>query len=356
MFTIILSRIADKESVRVYSNKIGFSCFRKTVIAAYVLQGLYTDGAALVAVNADFAFDEVYVGWLNYILDEHFFALNVDVWRAFEMMHRLKNEIPEMRYDLRDIMGTGTSFDNRFEVLYVCSADETSFRPEKIREEILDSYDKSMTLTDYIIRQKQILRKYRETSDLPEEEQPDFLLNMFRKYFESGDIELKEAGYNDKLLMSVRRCISFYGLPAIIIKDIADLYGIDFWELWERISHVANKWRRVTADGEIPPVRTEKLFRIDADDLIFFWSREKPVRFSEEAEKWFEELREKFDRLVGQDFSFENPVRRIVDILYDAEEIYWHIYAFDCFFNETMDHIGDGRYHAVWAIFDEMVQ
>ena len=29
--------------------------------------------------------------------------------------------------------------------------------------------------------------------------------------------------------------------------------------------------------------------------------------------------------------------------------------AFDCFFNETMDHINDGRYHAVWAIFDEMV-
>ncbi len=219
-----------------------------------------------------------------------------------------------------------------------------------------DGYDGLKKTGDYVFRQKQILRKYRETSTLSQEDQVDFLLEMFRKFFETGEIRMKEAEYNDSLLVSLRRYVSFHGMPAVIIKDIADLYGRDFRELWSRISHAANAWRIAVPEGEIPPVRTEELFHLNPDDLMFFWSREKPVRFSEEAEKWFEELREKFDRLVGQDFSFENPVRRIVDILYDAEEIYWHIYAFDCFFNETMDHIGDGRYHAVWAIFDEMVQ
>ena len=200
----------QRKYTEIYSGKIGWKGFSDATIAAYILQGLYTDGAALVVADGGIVSDRLYIGWLNYILDENFPRLNVDIWRAFELANRKELRNRESDSVWIDMMGDGSSLDSGMEVFYVRSGDGNFFDMDEQQEEDSDSwdfdgYDGLKKTGDYVFRQKQILRKYRETSTLSQEEQVDFLLEMFRKFFETGEIRIKEAEYNDRLLVSLRR-------------------------------------------------------------------------------------------------------------------------------------------------------
>ena len=68
----------DMKDCRVWSNKIGWSYFHKTVVAAYVLEELYMDGISATMVDCDPVTSGEYVGWINYLFQEMNFIKNYD--------------------------------------------------------------------------------------------------------------------------------------------------------------------------------------------------------------------------------------------------------------------------------------
>ena len=74
----------SKKDCHVWSNKIGWSHFHEVVVAAYVLEELYTNGVTITSVNGDLVTSWRYVGWINYLFNEKFHIKNFDPWKLFE--------------------------------------------------------------------------------------------------------------------------------------------------------------------------------------------------------------------------------------------------------------------------------
>lgn len=71
----------------VWSNKIGWRQFHMVVVAAYVLEEMYTDGTAVATVDGKPVTSWGYVGWINYLFKEHNHVKNYDLWKLFEVFH-----------------------------------------------------------------------------------------------------------------------------------------------------------------------------------------------------------------------------------------------------------------------------
>ncbi len=83
----------------VWSNKIGWREFNWTVIAAYVLENLYTDGTGAVFENGNLVDESIFTGWINYLFHDNFHAKNRNPWKLFDLV----NTETEGDDDKRDI-------------------------------------------------------------------------------------------------------------------------------------------------------------------------------------------------------------------------------------------------------------
>ena len=85
----------NKKKCHVWSNKIGWSHFYTAVVAAYVLEEQYTDGIAVALVNNVPVTSYGYVGWMNYLFNEHKHVKNFVLWKLFETIHYSNEEVTE---------------------------------------------------------------------------------------------------------------------------------------------------------------------------------------------------------------------------------------------------------------------
>ena len=122
--------------------------------------------------------------------------------------------------------------------------------------------------------------------------------------------------------------------------------------MWDRIKDVA---KRETIKSQTYDYPTEEFFQVSKDDLIYFWTKEKPIDFSEDLQAWLQELKSRFDQIMAEGVNMQFPFRRIKATLDFAQEHYVRIYVFDDFMNETMDYITDARFIALWQLFDEVL-
>lgn len=82
----------DRKKCSVWSNKIGWRHFHAVVVAAYVLEEIYTNGVSAVLVNGKPVTTWAYVAWINYLFDEKYHIKNFDPWKLFETFHYLEKE------------------------------------------------------------------------------------------------------------------------------------------------------------------------------------------------------------------------------------------------------------------------
>lgn len=160
--------------------------------------------------------------------------------------------------------------------------------------------------------------------------------------------------------------------PAYVVKVLSETYRVPFWKLWKQIKETAKKIHRQEeqesakdsqesfgnrreSSENVPYVSTEQFFDITSDDLILFWGDDENIRFSQELEKWFADLRKQYEMVMEQELTVSNPLYWILDLMEYADANYYCIYAFSDFFEETIEHLNDRRFLALWKIYDNML-
>lgn len=105
----------------------------------------------------------------------------------------------------------------------------------------------------------------------------------------------------------------------------------------------------------ISPISTEKFLCQSADNMIIYWEEGCKLEFTKELKDWFEELRAQYNDLLNDDFSIDRMLSYISDLLKEANDNYYNIYAFTGFVEETLENMQDKRYQVVWKMFDNMI-
>lgn len=344
----------------VWSEKIGWREFHRTVVAAYVLESLYIDGPAVAMVNGDVVTSQVYIGWINYLFQMQYPKKNSNPWHLFEALHnQIDMDLEEVDWgafaqDLYDFIGY-------YEIQAVLKGTETlekefDRRPEN---ESGDEKDDRLNFFDFAKRLKIAVNQFHKKNGQDEEGQLSLIVEMLRSYYEQDGMRIDVSKkYEDENLKAICFFAALTDAPAYVFQVVSEVYEVDFWELWERVKDVAKR-KEMLYQMEIPQeiisVSTMNFFRVTSDDMILFWGDDENIRFSQELKNWFDELRSRFDMLMDSGYVIENPLYWILELMEYADENYYRIYTFSEFFSETMEHLNDRRFWALWKIYDEML-
>ncbi|MCI9320127.1 MAG: hypothetical protein HFH05_08630 [Lachnospiraceae bacterium] len=74
-----------------------------------------------------------------------------------------------------------------------------------------------------------------------------------------------------------------------------------------------------------------------------------------QKKKWFARLKVQYDKILEDGIPVERPLYWILDLMEYADENYYCVYTFADFFEETLEHLADSRYLALWKIYDHML-
>ncbi|MCD7746567.1 MAG: hypothetical protein LUI13_15025 [Lachnospiraceae bacterium] len=194
------------------------------------------------------------------------------------------------------------------------------------------------------------------------DEQLQSLCNHIKAFYQEPEMKLYEfvktygiSQAEEGLFMGL--CLM--NLPAIAVKTISEVYEKDFWELWGDVRDAVYGTRRTfpmqPADDPARPIPTAKFLGRCGDDMIYFWQEGGDIHFSDELEGWFSDLKKRYDEIMEEPFSVENPIRWILELMGYAQEEYYHIFAFTEFFEESFAHLSDRNYLALWKLYEEML-
>lgn len=343
----------NRKNCHVWSNKIGWRHFHQAVVAAYVLEELYTEGTSIAMVDNDPVTSWRYVGWINYLFDEKNHVKNFDPWKVFEAIHYSEEQSEEyMRW-----YGLGNS---RYAFIGGCEV-----------YAVLNGYEKAVTvygekekgkLEEIALRGMQrvieSLRNYWDNSEKDKEHQLQILMEMLRAYYESGIETMNSVYIKDEMIKETLIALSISDAPAFIVKVISEIYEVEFWELWDKIRDVAERAMLDVYGNDgyyVLPISTENFFELSSDDMIPYWEEDGELEFSKELQEWFKTLKEQYDKLLEEEFAIDSVLKYIVDLLEEVNENYYHIFAFSNFFEETLENSRDKRYQTLWRIFDNMI-
>ena len=344
----------DKESMHIWSGKIGWDCFHTAVVAAYVLEALYLDGPAVPIVDMDLVAAYRYTGWINYLFQEHFLLKNRDPWQLFEFLHE-QTDVEDYEWGSFTYDGYGAL--GCLEISAVLNGTDAAIRQSKPLNAIKvnKKETKDITVIEAIVLTKHLVEDYRKNSSLNEEEQLSLLLEMIRASYGQDVFALMDK-YEDERLKDILFCAFRSEVPAFIIKVLAETYDKDFWELWiQNKDVVRRRWKYGSETIEASPISTAEFFQQNPDDMILFWEEDERIEFSDDLRKWFKYLKIRYDELMETNLIIENPLNWIINLMEYADENYFRIYTMNDFFGETMEHLTDLRYQVLWKIYDDML-
>ncbi|MCM1252068.1 MAG: hypothetical protein NC321_04545 [Clostridium sp.] len=350
---------------RVWSGKIGWRQFHRAVVAAYVLEELYIDGTAIAMVDAEPVTIHAYTGWINYLFQEKYYFKNRDPWKLFEIMHKDENDYYIERTDWQDFIQEEYGVLGHIEIYAVLNGTEAAIAyMEDLINDCEEKEDEGEQQGHFSILNcakavKKAIEEFKKASSLTEKEAAFFLVEMLKKYYEQDSMALSIGDeYDDKILRKILLFTAVSDIPAYVFKAIAEIFEMDFWELWERFSGVAR--RRISEKQEeynhiVKEITTMELFNQSPDDMIPYWKPDGRIKFSEELQSWFQKIKKQFDALMQEEIQIANPLRWIIDLMVYADEEYYHIYTFADFFEETTENLMDKRYIVLWKIYDDML-
>ncbi|MCD8398949.1 MAG: hypothetical protein LUD12_17560 [Lachnospiraceae bacterium] len=357
------------EENRVWSRKIGWLEFNIAVVSAYVLEHLYREGTGGVFVNGELVEEEAYIGWINYLFNEKFCEKNRDPWKLFDAIETETDPDEYLRdtdyYRPRSV--AGIEWMVGYTEIYAVrnGIDAMLHLYDGLQKGAAGSVRGSGAESFFSITARDIVnavRSYRVGSDQPMDEQLQTLCNHFRTFYRKPELTIPDFvetyGIN-RAEIGLYKGLIRMNLPVIAVKAISEEYEKDFWELWEELSDAVYGTRRVfPALYESPaaePVSTAEFFGRSADDMIYFWREGGDIVFSDKLVRWFSALKKRFDEIMDESFEVENPVRWILELMNYAQEEYYHIFAFTEFYEESMAHLSEKKYIALWKLYDELL-
>lgn len=343
----------NRDGCYVWSNKIGWEHFHQTVVAAYVLEELYTDGISIAMVNGDPVTSWGYVGWINYLFDEKNHVKNFDPWKVFEAIH-YSEEKSEEYMTWYNFGKSRYAFIGGCEIYAVLNGYEEAISVYNT-EEIGEFEEIAMKGMQCIIES---VRDYRDNCEKDKESQLHILMEMLRTYYET-DKKINDSVYaEDEKLKGILVELSITDAPAFAVKVISEMYEVEFWDLWQQIRDVTKRKRLKLYGNDgyyVLPISTEKFFGQSPDDMIPYWEEGCELNFSEELQDWFKTLKVQYNNVLNAECSFDKVLKYIVDLLEEVNEEYYNIFIFSDFFEESLENLSDKRYQALWKIFDNMI-
>ena len=343
----------NREKCSVWSGKIGWMHFHKAIVAAYVLEELYTEGVASAIVDGDPVTSWGYIGWINYLFDLRKHIKNYDAWKLFEAFHDSEDEEYISRMDWADFGEQRYAFISGCEIQAVLNGTENALEvyKTKAKEEVETLAINCMN--DLV----KVLKLYKQESKLDEENQMEILLDMVSVYYEK-DAKFKDYENLEDNLKKIFIEFEISDAPAFMIKAISEIYEKDFWELWKEIGDVARrKLTKVYGNDSyyIVPISTQEFFRQSPDDMIPYWEKDCDIEFSKGLREWFDALKKRYEEIFEMELLIENPLKYILTLMEEAEENYYRIYTFSEFFEETLENLKDKRYLVLWKLYEEML-
>ncbi len=372
------------EDCSVWSNKIGWREFHRVVVAAYILESLYLDGPACTMVNGEMVVSNAYTGWINHLFHEKYLQKNNDPWMLFETLH-YETDIDLSKcnwegfvqdifgligfYEIRAVLSGTDAADEEFDKIIERTKGIKEEVETKGAEEIQNTHEikngtqaekkSSLDFFSSIKNLKKAVKIYHEESKQDKAEQLSFIMEMLRLYYgqESMALDISKK-YEDKNIERIRFYAAITDAPAYVVKAVSEIYETDFWKLWEQVKDVAQ--RRFYQDMQENSRKAAAVSTMDfldktPDDMILFWEEGGDICFSQELMQWFARLKVQYDKILEDGIPVERPLYWILDLMEYADENYYCVYTFADFFEETLEHLADSRYLALWKIYDHML-
>ena len=362
----------DKKRYRVFSEKLGHEDFLEVMVAAYMLEEQYVEETAVARLDGDNVRDWEYIGWINHLFDEHYHMKNFDSWKLFELFHELEESGYRDEEDIECASWNGyeTQFDfgsTRYAFVAKCEIYAVLYGTEKAIEKYKPGLEEGTLelkiincLEAYIER----LNRYKKERELSEKEQLKELMEEIRNDYKNTEKAVCDSfGQKNLSLELVKATALLSDALAFVVKGIAEVYNLEFWDLWKQMGLGGLRhFKELYNQGKyyITPLSTAGFLKRDPDDLIYFWHEKAGFNFSKELCEWFYSLRMQFDIVIDDVGTYlgafkEDPLRHIVGIMEAAEENYYHILTFTEFLEETKENIDDMCYWAFWMIYEEMI-
>lgn len=347
------------EEYRVWSNKVGGRQFGMVMASAYALEGAYTNGITAIDDNTHIIRADFFLHWVNYLFNEEYYAKNRDPWATYLVAKEIGLDL-----EADDFWFVSSSEIGVIGVIDIIAVTEgIDALKDYLKDGIYENeYGFISNLRKRIGRSFnsicELLTEYKNSNPLPKDEQLDFLTSFIRHVYHTDKTVENNTDYIKFNMKQLEDEIKKSNLLGAIAKVIAELYSIDFWEIWTKIEDVAYRtdYRdKKSEHAELFPMSTEKFFSVSSDDLVLYWKQDKPIKFSDEMEKWLDGLKEAYARITTDGVDMQSPLRRIKNIIDFGESHYYKLLLFEDFINETMDNIADKRFMALWTVFDEVL-
>lgn len=362
----------DLEKCYLWSNKVGNGKFAITMMAAYVLESLYTEDSAAVDFNGRILGEISQTGWINYLFDEHYTCKNENLWDLYELMQ----ETDDSKYHTGKIRWWNrvTSLEAFYGYLQVTAVEKgvdaaMAVMGDRDTQEMADErHEKgAVNLYDMLKVVVGALRNFKGKSGLDEEEQFRQVCNVIRDFYGGEDNDgfgQRYTGRDDvpHELGALAFGMNFMPTPALLIKAVAETWDKDFWELWKEFRDLIRHSKRTVHDMiEVPQpsaklVSTMEYLEVKPDDMAYYWTPGCDIVFSDDLEEQFQKWRRRYDDLMEQEFHVESPLKWMLGLLQYANARYYYIFAFSDFVNESAEHLSERRYLALWKILEEMLQ
>lgn len=242
------------KSGNVWSEKIGWREFHQVVVAAYVLECLYTDGPAVAMVNGDIVTSQAYIGWINYLFQTQYPQKNNDPWALFEALHD-QMDMDLERVDWYGFVEDLYGFIGYYEINAVLKGTEALEKEfdELTGHEGEDEKNGNLNFFDFAKRLKMAVNEFRKANDQNGVQQLSTIVEMLRSYYEQDGMLLDiSKKYENKALEAICFFAALTDAPAYVFQVVSEVYDIGFWELWERVKDVAKR-KRIMYQQEIPP-------------------------------------------------------------------------------------------------------
>lgn len=366
-----------------YSNKIGSREFAYVVTAVHCLYELYDNGAGLPEVNGEIIDSKFFVGWINHLLGKEFSMANrFNLWdklESYALEHVKYDDDPVDIGDLRSVIpeelmvyAGGLDLSDLLYIIYGTetltseAVDEGTY-PEDVlncKNAILAIIEKYGVEDAYSKIKELIHKPYDERSN------------------ESDTIMKKVAEYS--LFLHART----------ILYLICEQTDKHFWVEWNQEKdnvYKDEKTKKYSPDaledyrkeGQRKPVKevtTSEFLKNDGPftfygtpeelegrpryyvsdaDRLYWWDGSDEVLIDDKTDKWLNERAEEYQEALTNlpdEFDTQVFVKEVIDLLYDVEDRYKRVYAFQDMFYEFIANGTRKEYHAAIEVLRKLYE
>lgn len=327
-------------SQSVFSHKVGWDRFNQVMKAAYVLELLYKGDQGFVLENNEIHFIEerIQIAWINYLFQEHYLFAHEDRWEAYLLcLDECKRY--SYRFDERT-----SEYDSYLTVIssYEIKAVEYGLK------RVIDGLYVDKLIEKAINKLMKNVREYKEHHN--QKDTYRILIDYIQLYI-NDHISLSDL--EDENIKDF--CLTMIVIDSVVLplKVIAEIYELDFWELYHQIKHKPRKG--IYQDKPtILYISTASFLGVHDDDLLYYWKEDGDIKISDKTKEWFEQLYHDYLQLLKEEIIIEDIFEWTSDILEFVYKNYFYVFAFLSFFKDTITHAQDQKYLAVWKLLENM--